>query len=235
MNTNRMISTTKHLPNTFWGSAAAALAAFALAATPATATLVQDPVSSLNELEYQTDVSTTDLLTGLTATTTGTWKPDGGSNVAALNDGVHGDTSRHDQGAFGAVGATAAYHLGMAPFGYDLTSIQSIAAWGSAGRGNQGYTVEVKLKGASAYTTLATVDCELLLPDLSSQGATKVTLTDNSSSHILATGVEYIKFTVNSVNSYDNLTIMREIDVIGVPTPGTDNIAPTIAPPPEPA
>ena len=67
MNTNRMISTTKHLPNTFWGSAAAALAAFALAATPATATQVQTQVSSATELEYAADVSNTDLLTGLTA------------------------------------------------------------------------------------------------------------------------------------------------------------------------
>ncbi|MCX6894070.1 MAG: hypothetical protein NTZ16_00870, partial [Verrucomicrobia bacterium] len=46
------------------------------------------------------------------------------------------------------------YHLGPGAnnFGYDITSIQSIAAWPGAGRGNQAYTVEVKLKGAASYT-----------------------------------------------------------------------------------
>ena len=111
MHTNRFMSTTKRLPSTFWGSAAAALAAFALATTPATATLVQDQVGSANELAYAGDVSNTDLLTGLTVATTGTWKSDSGANVTRLNDGVHGgsffNVGNQVQAAFGVVGATA--------------------------------------------------------------------------------------------------------------------------------
>ena len=60
--------------------------------------------------------------------------------------------------------------------GYDLTSIQSIAAWVNAGFGNQAFTVDVKLIGASDYTPLATVDYQPLALD--GIGATKVTLTD---------------------------------------------------------
>ncbi|MCX6872286.1 MAG: Ig-like domain-containing protein, partial [Verrucomicrobia bacterium] len=191
---------------------------------------VQTRDFSTTELAYAGDVSYSDLLTGLTATTNDMWKPDGGATVAALNDGIHGGTAPPVQGAYGAIGATAEYHLGPGAnnFGYDITSIQSIAAWPGAGRGNQAYTVEVKLKGAASYTPLATVDYEPLPLGLEDQGATKVTLTDNSG--VLASGVEYIRFTVNIVNggAYDGLYVMREIDVIGVPTAGVDNIPPTI-------
>jgi len=235
MNTNRMMSTTKHLPNTFWGSAAGALAAFALAATPATATQVQTKVFSTTEMAYAADVSNSDLLNGLTAifgTAIG-WMPNGGASLAQLNDGIHGRNyavAGIVEGANGAVGATAEYHLGPGAnnFGYDITSIQSIAAWSGAGRGNQAYTVEVKLKGAASYTPLATVDYEPLGLGLTDQGATKVTLTDNSG--VLASGVEYIRFTVKIVNggAYDGNFIMREIDVFGVPTAGVDNTPPTI-------
>ena len=230
MNTNRMMSTTKHLPNTFWGSAAAAVAAFALAATPATATPVQTPVSSADELAYAADVSNTDLLTGLTATTTGTWKPDSGASVTRLNDGVHGGSffavENQVQAAFGVVGSTATYNLGAGAnnLGYDITSIQSIAAWVNVGFGNQAYTVDVKLKGETSYTTLATVDCELRPTD---GGATKVTLTDGAG--VLASGVEFIRFTLNPVNAgaNDGAFMPREFDVFGVST-GGDTTPPTI-------
>ena len=87
--------------------------------------------------------------------------------MTRLNDGVHGgsffDVGNQVQAAFGVVGATATYDLGPGAnnLGYDITSIQSIAAWVNVGFGNQAYTVEVKLKGEASYTTLATVDCEL--------------------------------------------------------------------------
>ena len=228
MNTNRMMSTTKHHPNTFWGSAAAALAAFALAATPATAEQVQTPVSSADDQAYAADVSNTDLLTGKTATLTGNWNLDGshgGATPAALNDGVFSGTGAPVQGAWTTVGATAEYHLGLGAnnLGYDLTSIQSIADWPGAGFGNQAFTVKVKLKDALDYTTLATVDYEPFTPD--GGNATKVTLTDTTG--VLISGVEFIKFTANSVNSVDHGFIWREIDVFGVST-GGDTTPPTI-------
>jgi len=216
---------------------AAAFASLALAATSANAALLQTKVFSTTELAYAADVSNSDLLTGLPATTTG-WKTgagSGGATTAALNDGFHGlsywnDGQGHVEGAWTTVGATAEYHLGLGAnnLGYDLTSIQSIAAWVGAGFGNQAFTVEVKLKDALDYTTLATVDYEPLGVGLTDQGATKVTLTDSTG--VLARGVEFIRFTAKSVNGgqYEGTFVFREIDVFGTPT-GIDSTPPQIS------
>ena len=176
--------------------------------------------SSTTQLAYAGDVSSSDLLHGLTATTTG-WNFSSGATPANLNDGSHG-TSYDDVGgasvatiAWTTVGATAEYNLGTGAngLGFNLTSIQSIADWNSAAFGNQAYTVEVKPMGGS-YTTLATVDYQ----PLTSAGTTKVTLTDPSG--VLASGIEFIKFTANSVNGGSNggVFTFREIDVFGVDT-----------------
>ena len=205
----------------------AALAALALAAatSSATATLIQTRVSSTTELAYAADVSSSDLLTGLTPVTTG-WNTANSATTAQLNDGIHGITfasaGNKVQGAWTTVGATAIYNLGTGTggLGYNLTSIQTIAAWVNVGFGNQAYTVDVKLKGAASYTTLATVDYEPLnnATPANNIGATKVTLTDSTG--VLASGVEYIRFTANSVNAGANAGafVFREIDVFGAPT-----------------
>jgi len=195
-----------------------------LAATPANATLVQTKVSSATELAYSADVSNSDRLTGLTATTTG-WNLTNGSTVAELNDGIHGRTftaaGSSVEGTWTTVGATAIYNLGLGTNGqgYNLTSIQTIAAWVNAAFGNQAYTVDVKLKGAASYTTLATVDYQPLAAG--AIGATKVTLTDTTG--VLASGVEYIRFTANSVNGGTNAGafVFRELDVFGTSTADT--------------
>ncbi len=112
------------------------------------------------------------------------------------------------------MGATATYNLGLGAnnLGYDLTSIQTIAAWLSAGFGNQAYTVEVKLVGAASYTNLATVDYQ---PLGSAVGATKVTLTDTTG--VLETNVEFIRSTATNVNGGANAGafVFRQIDVFG--------------------
>ena len=186
-------------------------------ATTAYVPPVQTKVSSSTELAYATDVSNSDLLTGLTATTTG-WNTGNSATPAQLNDGIHGGSGIPVQGAWTTVGATAIYHLGLGAngLGYTLTSIQTIAAWLNVAFGNQAYTVDVKVKDATNYTTLATVDYEPLTGNAA--GATKVTLTDPSG--VLATGVEFIRFTANSVNAGANAGafVFREIDVFGVPT-----------------
>lgn len=190
------------------------LASFACAVVPANASLVQTKVSSATELAYSGDVSTTDLLTGKTATSVSGWNTGNGSTVAELNDGIHGGSGTPVEGTWTTVGATATYNLGLGTnnLGYDLTSIQSIAAWLNVGFGNQAYTVEVKFVGAASFTSLATVDHQ---PLGSTVGATKVTLTDTTG--ILASGVEFIRFTATSVNGGANsgAFVFREIDVIG--------------------
>ena len=200
---------------------AAALASLALAATSARATLVQTKVFSTTELAYSADVSTSDLLTGLTPTTTG-WNTGNGSTTAQLNDGIYGRSfataGNKVEGTWTTVGATATYDLGLGANnqGYNLTSIQTFAAWVNVGFGNQAYTVDVKLVGAASYTTLATVSYQPLT--LNGIGATKVTLTDDAG--VLATRVEFIRFTANSVNAGQNsgAFVFREIDVFGTPT-----------------
>ncbi|MDG1072263.1 MAG: Ig-like domain-containing protein [Akkermansiaceae bacterium] len=184
---------------------------------------------STTQLAYAGDVSSSDLLHGLTATTTG-WNFANGATPANLNDGTHG-TSFDDVGAaavatiaWTTVGATAEYDLGTSPggTGWDITSIQSIADWNGAAFGNQAFTVEVKAVGGS-YITLDTVDYQ----PLTGAGGTKVTLTDPSG--VLASGIEIIKFTGNSVNGGANAGAFtfREIDVFGVPS-GPDMTPPSV-------
>ena len=184
--------------------------------------MVQTKVSSATELAYSADVSTTDLLTGKTATSVGGWNSGNGSTVAELNDGIHGGSGTPIEGTWTTVGATATYNVGLGAnnLGYDLTSIQSIAAWLNVGFGNQGYTVEVKLVGSTSFTSLATVDHQ---PLGSAVGATKVTLTDTTGA--LETGVEFIRFTATSVNggASSGAFVFREIDVFGTPST-TSNI-----------
>jgi Bacterial TSP3 repeat len=193
---------------------AIALAGLASATFPASGGLVQTKVFSATELAYSADVSTTDLLAGKTASSVGSWNLTNGSTVAELNDGIHGGSGTPVEGTWTTVGATATYNLGLGAnnLGYDITSIQSIAAWFGAGFGNQAYTVDVKLVGAASYTNLATVDYQ---PLGSAVGATKVTLTDTTG--VLETGVEFIRFTATSVNGGANsgAFVFREIDVFG--------------------
>jgi hypothetical protein len=123
--------------------------------------------TSATQFVYSGNVSATDLLHGLTPVTTG-WNTSNNASPLDLNDGIHGAgfqvTPGHAvQGAWTTVGATAIYNLGTGPggTGYDITSVQSIADWVSAGFGNQAWTIEVKPVGGS-YTTLATVNYQPL-------------------------------------------------------------------------
>jgi len=199
------------------------IAGGSMCTTTAHSAVVETSVSSATELAYQADASAADLLHGLTATTTG-WNTGNNADPQEIHDGVHGNTfndppSDPVQGGWTTVGATAEYDLGLGADGegWDITNIQSIAAWNGAGFGNQGWTVEVKLKGVGSYTPLATVDYQPL--GGSAAGATKVTLTDDTTG-VLASGVEYIKVTANSVNGGANggAFVWRELDVFGVET-----------------
>ncbi|MFK7909392.1 MAG: Ig-like domain-containing protein, partial [Akkermansiaceae bacterium] len=179
-------------------------------------------VSSTSELAYDGDQSSTDLLNGLAATSSSGWNLSNGSTVPELNDGIYGAgfPGSNVTGLWSNEGATVEYSLGSNPLGYDISRIQSIAAWQNAGFGNQVWTVEVRAVGGS-YVTLATVD---FTPSASGAGATKVDLTGLS-----ATGVESIRFTAGSTagNSVGNDFVFREIDVFGVES-GPDQTAPML-------
>ncbi|MCW1886185.1 Ig-like domain-containing protein [Luteolibacter flavescens] len=197
------------------------------------------PSTATDELAYAEDVSTTDLLHGLTGTG-GTWNANG-SSPAGLNDGVHGADS--DAAGISALAGTAwsrdgsnvsfrEFVLGAGPggLGYDITNIQSIAAWQGAGFANQRYEVRVRLVGESAFQTspVATVNYQPYSATLNEGGATRVRITDSTGK--LASGVEAIRFDVlDTVGNAAGGTVFREIDVHGAPTASTtDTVAPVV-------
>jgi len=188
---------------------------------------VQTKVSSTTELAYAGDVSTTDLLHGLTAATSGSWSTTNGAGPAKLNDGAHGNTAAIDSAssvAWGNPGATATFTLGSGTgFGWDITSIQSIAAWVSVGFGNQAYTISVRYVGDSVFTELPalTVSYQPLTTGANPDpGATKVVITDDAGP--LIRGIDAIRFATLSVNGGKNSGgfTFREIDVQGVQSTG---------------
>lgn len=216
------------LSSSFWvGSAVAVLAGLAwVDASP-----VQTRVSSTTELAYAGDVSATDLLHGLTATTAGNWKTSSGASPTKLNDGVHGNTNAVDSAssvAWANPGASATFNLGSGGgFGWDITSIQSIAAWVSVGFGNQAYTVSVRYMGDTAFTELPALAVSyqpLTTGGNPDPGATKVLITDSAGP--LISGIDAIRFTALSVNGGLNAGgfTFREIDVQGVQATGPADV-----------
>ena len=197
----------------------AAIAGLALTTTSAHAAVTFTGAGSFTEfddteLAYAGDVSSSDLLHGLTASTTG-WNNASGASPVRLNDGVLGasfSTSGDVQGGWTTDGATATYDLGLGinGLGWDITSIQSIAAWANVGFGDQAWTVAVSTDDVS-YDDVATV----FYDPTSNGGSTKVTLSDLDPS-----GIQFIKFTADLItgNGNGDVFIWREIDVEGTAT-----------------
>ncbi len=179
--------------------------------------VIQTNTTSMTELAFASDVSTSDLIEGITPIPSG---PAWNTSPSSMTDGQHGgsffDVGRVVEGAWTAVGASVEYHLGLGDngLGYDLHTIQSIAAWESAGFGNQVWTVEVKPVGGD-YALLATVNYQPIA--VNGSGASKVIL--NGESGVLATGIESIRFIAGAQNSHVSGTfVWRELDVFGTPT-----------------
>ncbi len=206
-----------------------ALAALPLAAAPAHATVTflngftgtTAEVNSATELAYQANVSSSDLINGMIPVTTG-WNTTNGAHPNELTDGIHGQTfaaaGNLVDGGWTTAGATATYLLGSGAngLGYNLSSLQTIAAWVNVSFGNQAWTIAVRPLGGS-FTDLATINYQ----PLSGGGATQVNL-----SNLNATGIDAIRFTANSVNGGINggAFVGREIDVFGsstIPEPGS--------------
>jgi ferric-dicitrate binding protein FerR (iron transport regulator) len=197
------------------------------------ATVTQETSSSRRELAFAGTVSDRDLLHGLQPETQ-RWQSANSATPFALNDGIHGDTYAVDGSSSAAETserASVTFDLGLgAGQGWDLTRIQSVAAWVNAGFGNQAYIVEVKQVGARDFRVLDTVDFQPLPNDMTGAaidpGATRVTL--RAPSGVLASGVEAIRFTANRVNcgKYGGAFAFREIDVFGVETKNNPDIHP---------
>lgn len=179
-----------------------------------------DVAFSHEQFAYSGGVSDSDLLHGIVPSTRG-WNMSNQASPLELNDGIHGlgfEAAPGDlvQGAWTTVGATAEYQLGLSPMGHgwDITTIQSIASWDSAGFGNQSWTVEVKPVGGE-YRVLKIVNYHpLVLTDHKGAGATRIVMTDSSG--VLAKGIEAIRFIAGHVaGSVSNAFVWREIDVFG--------------------
>lgn len=225
-------------------AAVAVLAVLAVAISPASAAVTItpnvygpfNPSTANDEVYYAADVSNNDLLQqpGVIATH-GPYMTSGfGDSPAGLTDGNAG-------GDYDAVGLSALvgttwlvmdgqswseFTLGEGTSqGYDITGIQSIAAWQGAGFSNQKYNVLVKYLGASDFTQLATVDYQPFSTELTEGGSTKVNVTDTAG--VLASGVVAIKFDFlkTTGNTWGAGSVIREIDVFGTPTPEPTTIA----------
>lgn len=187
------------------------------------------PSTSTDEVTFAADVSAVDLLHGLQGTG-GLWNANG-SSPDGLNDGIHGSD-------FDAVGLTALtgatwardgdrvsfreFELGTGANGrgFDLNSIQSIAAWQGAGFPNQRYEVRVRRFGETGFPAepLLTVSYQPFPATPNNNGgSTKVNVTDTTGT--LASGVVAIRFDIlDTVSNQAGGVVMREIDVFGVPT-----------------
>lgn len=201
-----------------------ALSSLLLSAAPASAAVTffngysgsVSEVNSSTELAYAGNVSSSDLINGMTPATS-SWNTTNGAHPNELTDGIHGQTfaavGNTVDGGWTTVGATATYTLGSGAngLGYDISSIQTIAAWINVGFGNQAWTIAVRTLGGS-FTDLATIDYQ---PLGSGGGATQVNL-----SSLNVTGIDAIRFTANSVNGGANggAFVGREIDVTGTST-----------------
>lgn len=190
------------------------------------------PSTTSDEITFAGDVSNNDLLHGLVGTHSG-WRNRNGAADTSLNDADPGGDF-DDEGltalngaAWASEGAVSSsiFEFGLGSgLGYDLTEIQSIAAWQGAGFSNQRYDISVRFVNEADFTFLATVDYQPFPASPNNNGgSTKVNITDDGG--VLASGVEAIRFDIlDSVGADSAGSVYREIDVFGtetIPEPGS--------------
>lgn len=189
-----------------------------------------------SDMTYQSDVSSTDLLQGISGTYTG-WQLTGTFNPANLNNGTHGATSvgqTPDDLAFAADSGTSATYIlgpGANGRGFDITSIVSIASWRDSSLFQQHYEIWIRPLGGTSFDKLYTVTNDLSpIPSTNLAGSSKVTVADGSD-NLVATGIDAIRFVILEIPSAfepspgGGSTTFREIDVFGTPTAATGSFA----------
>lgn len=189
------------------------------------------PSTTTDEITFAGDVSSSDLLHGIAGIHSG-WRNSNGATDVGLNDGDPGGDF-DDEGLTALNGAAWAnegaasssiFEFGLgAGLGYDLTEIQSIAAWQGAGFSNQRYNISVRYANDADFTFLTTVDYQPFPASPNNNGgSTKVNITDDGG--VLASGVEAIRFDILDTVGADSAgSVYREIDVFGsesIPEPG---------------
>ena len=174
---------------------------------------------------YAANVSNSDLLTGLPNVSTGfnaTYGPE------KLNNGIYAGGNIGEIAWVQDPSATSEFTLGAGVhgLGYDITTINSLAAWGSADFRNQLFAVYVKHLGDAGFTLLASVDNR---PGQSgAAGSTQSTIFEDETG-LLASNVVAIRFEFgDAADNYAGSTTFSEIDVFGnataplpAPEPGT--------------
>ncbi len=188
--------------------------------SPVANIIVSDKNSS--ELAYVAQVSSTDLLQGLSGANAvhSGWNTGNNASPTKLNDGLHGGTFIASpptvEGAWAqASGSVSTFTLPAGNgCGWNLSSIVTFAAWNGAGFGNQKYEVGIHRVGEQAFSLLAAVNAQPFA--VTEPGSSKVTITHPSG--VLARGVNAIRFTMLSTNGNAGRTVYREFDVQGSPT-----------------
>ncbi len=195
------------------------------------------PVSSTTALAYTGQSSSTDLINaGQSTLASATVSPTYGAVFpgTGINNGNYSNTLA-DNTFFSVAAptkfpATATYDLNVSvnARGYDITSINSFMGWAtvSAAQANQTYTIDLRVVGSAAYTTLAIVSYKPF-SDTNSPAAYETFVTVTDTGGVLATGVDSIRFSftdpigVNGVPDDSGTTegtLIREIDVFGTAT-----------------
>lgn len=192
-------------------------------------------VFSTAELAYVADVSSTDLINGLTPVDDGRWFTTAGRSPAKMTDGVHGGAS--DVASLAqpqSPPAVLVFDMGTGDngLGFDLDSIISIASWRDSAFGNQVWTLEVAGVGddgsltSTDFETLVSVDYQPLSGGAG--GSSKVTLDGLSGD--LTSGVQYLRLTglPNPASNNNRRFAWREFDITGASTaPSTTIPEPT--------
>jgi hypothetical protein len=178
---------------------------------------------------FTSAISGSDLLHGLTPTTTGTISFD----TNGIYDGAYTASSSSTTGGLSYLntdgGVTMTFDLTGSVTGYDITSIVSFAGWNSNAHHHaaQFYEVLVSVVGSPTYNTLSLTGTPTSAGKVSydpfsssADGGTRVTITEDGAGAVIASGVDGIRFIFNNApNGLENNTVYQEVDVFGTATP----------------
>ena len=204
--------------------------ALALLAVPAShASIVQLNASNDNQAFFDSNISTTDLIEGGSATLSGSVIASGTPNFPAsgANDGtanfVAGLTYWGSDGTY--TSQTLTFNLAGSVGGYDISTVNSIFGWPDSRSRftGQQWKLSVTTVANPAFTQIYAVNYQAFTGSESAAGSTQVTLSDSGG--FIATGVtalrfEFFPYAMPGDFGYSGeIGIIHELDVIGSITP----------------